>query len=133
MNHEELTKRRKELIDERAARLEEWRKLIQLEDRPPLAISLIGFILIAAGTVRVYLVEHPSIYEPMFLGGLALMLIGAAVFYNSKITVDGRFKRKQRLRTIVEELNEQIRDASQELGLPNPKIKFPKDHSKRKK
>lgn len=43
MNHEELTKRRKELIDERAARLEEWRKLIQLEDRPPLAISLIGF------------------------------------------------------------------------------------------
>ena len=57
----------------------------------------------------------------------------AAVFYNSKITVDGRFKRKQRLRTIVEELNEQIRDASQELGLPNPKIKFPKDHSKRKK
>lgn len=53
MNHEELTKRRKELIDERAARLEEWRKLIQLEDRPPLAISLIGFILIAAGTVMV--------------------------------------------------------------------------------
>ena len=47
MNHEELTKRRKELIDERAARLEEWRKLIQLEDRPPLAISLIGFIFAA--------------------------------------------------------------------------------------
>ena len=52
MNHEELTKRRKELIDERAARLEEWRKLIQLEDRPPLAISLIGFILIAGGTSK---------------------------------------------------------------------------------
>lgn len=133
MSHEELTKKRKALIDERTERLEEWRKLIQLADRPPLAISVIGFVLIAAGTVMVYLVEHPSIYEPMFLGGLALMLVGAAVFYNSKITVDNRFKRKQKLRGIVEDLNEEIRLTSHELGVPNPKTKMPKDPSKRKK
>lgn len=61
------------------------------------------------------------------------MLVGAAVFYNSKITVDNRFKRKQKLRGIVEDLNEEIRLASHELGVPNPKIKMPKDPSKRKK
>lgn len=33
MSHEELTKKRKALIDERTERLEEWRKLIQLADR----------------------------------------------------------------------------------------------------
>lgn len=133
MSREDLEIKRKNLIDERAERLNEWRELIKLADRPPLAISIIGFVLIAAGTVMVYLVEHPSVYEPMFLGGLVLMLVGAAVFYNSKITVDNRFKRKQRLHSIVEDLNDEIREVSHELGLPNPKIKMPKDPSKRKK
>ncbi|KAF1682177.1 MULTISPECIES: hypothetical protein [unclassified Veillonella] len=126
MDRKELTQKRSELIEQRAVCVNEWQALAKLPDNPSTTSMLSAFVLIGAATVLSFLTETPSIYDPQFLIAVILMLVGVGVFFNSKVTIDNRRKKINKLQELVGEINEELKEVSQELGLPFPKIKLPK-------
>lgn len=126
MNKKDLINRRSELIEQRAVCVKEWQTLAKLPQNPSTTSLLSAFVLIGAATVLSFLTETPTIYDPQFLIAVVLMLAGVGVFFNSKVTVDNRRKKINKLQDLVGEINDELKEVSQELGLPFPKIKLPK-------
>ncbi|SUP44988.1 hypothetical protein [Veillonella criceti] len=132
MDKTALTHKRDDLIEQRARCVKEWQTLAKQPEHPSTTSMLSAFVLIGAATILSFITDTPNIYDPQFLIAVILMLVGVAVFFNSKVTVDNRRKKIDKLQGLVAEINEELKDVSKELGVPFPKIKLPKSRKSKK-